>query len=103
MARTHITAFITPTATALGGDSVHHTLRIHPESEYTGTALVIQPPSGMSLDEQLTVADRFLKGVQQWRDNIARAADQNRTAEDELKAAQARIAELEAAAEGSDL
>lgn len=94
--------FWTEAGTATSGPSPIASLHLHPSGEYQGNDLQVMFPSGMPVEQQLAVADRVLAGVQRWRDNIADAAERQRTAEDELTAARTEIARLKAEREGGD-
>ncbi|WP_043469022.1 hypothetical protein [Kitasatospora sp. MBT66] len=76
------------------------TLHIHPGG-LGGDQLTIYQDSKMPAGEMLAIADRFLAEVQRWRDGVAKTAAAARSTADDLAAAQARIAELESAAERS--
>jgi hypothetical protein len=83
-------------ATATSGVSPLSTLTFYPDGQYRGSEVAFRFESDTSVEQQLAIADRVLAGVQAWRDGIAAYATRQRTAEDELAAARARIAELEA-------
>lgn len=74
-------------------------LSLRASSSATSTELQMMFRSGIPVDKQLAVADRVLAGVQRWRDNIAAAAERQRTATDELAAAREEIARLKAVVE----
>ena len=74
-------------------------LSLRASSSATSTELQMMFRSGMPVDKQLAVADRVLAGVQRWRDNIAAAAERQRTATDELAVAREEIARLKAVVE----
>lgn len=69
---------------------------------YSGDQFTLYQHKDTTPDEMLQIADRVLDGVTAWRNRIAEVAEKSRTIADELAAPQARIAELEQAAEGSD-
>jgi capsid protein len=77
------------------------TLYIYPDN-ISGDQFAVYRRQDVSDEEMLAVADRVLAGVQDWRDRIAVHVESNRTVTSELEAAKVRIAELVAAAEGSD-
>jgi hypothetical protein len=78
------------------------TFYVYPAGMGGGHALTLMFPSKTSRAEQLVIADRFLAGVQRWRDGIADAAKRERTDRDELAAAREEIARLKAERDGSD-
>lgn len=94
--------FWTETGTADVGTSPLATLTLRPSNDARSTELQMLFPSGMTVDQQLAVADRVLARVQRWRDGIADCAEQMRTATDELAEARAEIARMKAEREGGD-
>lgn len=89
----------TETGTAQCGPYPIATLSLRPNGLATANELQMNFPSGMPAEEQLVVANRVLAVVQRWRDGIARSAESERTAVDELAAAREEIARLKAVAE----
>lgn len=61
-------------------------------------SISLQMKGGLTLDEQLRIADRFMAEVTRWHDGLASRVAQERTAVDELAAARAEIARLKAEA-----
>lgn len=94
--------FWTETGTATSGPHPIASLSLRPSDRATDSEMEMLFPSGMPTEKQLAVADRVLAGVQRWRDNIADAANRQRTAADELAEARAEIARLKAEREGGD-
>ncbi|MEU2674786.1 hypothetical protein ABZ622_39350 [Streptomyces sp. NPDC007164] len=92
------TYFLGTKAHFRGNVSVHPALYVEPDGKHRPGYVTFQLDSEISIDEQLKVADRFAKAVSAWRDELATRADQQRTAADELEAAQAEIARLKAEA-----
>ncbi|MGW0904931.1 hypothetical protein [Streptomyces sp. NPDC002853] len=94
--------FWTETGTVDFGPYSVATLTLRPSSDVTANELQMLFPSAMPVEKQLVVADRVLRQVTRWRDNIAEAADRQRTAADELAEARAEIERLKAEREGGD-
>lgn len=76
------------------------TLSLRASREANANVLKMLFKAGTSADDQLVIADRVLAGVQRWRDGIAGAAEEQRTAADELAAAREEIARLKAERDG---
>lgn len=103
MANTMLTVFLNPkTCSAY---AVNDSLAIAADGQFTAgtTVTTFQLGSSTSRADRLAAADRLLAGVQAWRDQLAASAKAEATAVDQLAAATARIAELEAAAEAAGL
>ena len=94
--------FWTETGTVESGPYPIASLSLRPSNDPRASDLEMLFPSNMPVDKQLAVADRVLAGVQRWRDGIAQAAEQQRTAADELAAAREEIARLKAERDGGD-
>ncbi|MFG3311812.1 hypothetical protein ACGF0C_07610 [Streptomyces albidoflavus] len=75
--------------------STDGTLYLHPGS-IAGDQITLIPPTDMTPEQMLTVADRVLTGVQRWRDTVAEHVERERTTADELAAAKAEIERLRA-------
>ncbi|MFR0351831.1 hypothetical protein [Streptomyces sediminimaris] len=95
------TFFLEANADARGSGVPNPTLYVHPDGGHSGS-VNLQMRSELSVDEQLKVADSILRGVQQWRDQLAADAERRRTAEDELAAAREEIARLKAVRDSGD-
>lgn len=89
----------TETGTAQSGPYPIASLSLRPSGRANANELQMSFPQSMPVEQQLAVADRVLAQVQYWRDNIARAAAEQRTVVDELAAAREEIARLKAEAE----
>ncbi|WP_406325870.1 hypothetical protein OG784_13060 [Streptomyces sp. NBC_01617] len=98
MSSYNATFFLTPQADARGNASVHPVLYIEPDGWHGSGSVVLQMPTGLTDEEQVTVAERILAGVTGWRDEIVAKVERDRTAADELTAARAEIARLKAEA-----
>ncbi|MFF1958022.1 hypothetical protein ACFVWX_13650 [Streptomyces sp. NPDC058220] len=92
--------FWTKTGTVDVGPFPIASLSLRPSGQATANELQMMFPPAMPVEQQLVVADRVLAGVQRWRDGIARAAEEQRTAADDLAEARAEIARLKAEREG---
>ncbi|MFJ2259520.1 hypothetical protein ACIOKD_14460 [Streptomyces sp. NPDC087844] len=95
------TWFLENDATATGSSAPNAALYVRPGTSFRG-AVSFQMGSELSADEQLKIADSILRGVQQWRDQLAEDAQRGRTAEEELAAAREEIARLKAERDGGD-
>lgn len=73
---------------------------LHITSGIGGGYLSFQIDDKLPIDEQVRIAETFLKGVQGWRDQLVESAQRQRTAEDELAAAHEEIARLKAELDG---
>lgn len=93
----HAYSFWSENGMADSGAAPYNSLNVRPDGN-SGSDMSVQFSSHMALDEQLSIADRVLAGVQQWRDSIAEQANQQRTAADGLEAARTEIARLKAEA-----
>lgn len=89
-----ITVFLDKHAAASGTGALG-TLYFYADAAMS-TSVTLQFPHGMSMDDQVKVAESLLSGVQRWRDDVVRIAEQRRTAVDELAEAHAEIARLKA-------
>lgn len=101
-ASTQITIFLAHNAGARSTASLHGSLYVDPDGQYGDHGVTFMFGSNTPIAEQIVVADRVLAGVQRWRDDIVEHADRQRTAEDELAAAQAEIARLKAERDGGE-
>lgn len=67
-----------------------------------GGYVTFQISDTMPIDDQVRIAETFLKGVQGWRDQLIETAQRRHTAEDELAAAREEIARLKAERDGGE-
>lgn len=93
---TMITVFLDKHATARGTGALG-TLYFYADAAQS-TSVTLQFPNGTPMDDQVKVAESLLAGVQRWRDDVVRIAEERRTAVDELAEARAEIARLKAEA-----
>jgi regulator of protease activity HflC (stomatin/prohibitin superfamily) len=91
-----ITVFIDKHAAARGTAALG-TLYFYADAAQS-TSVTLQFPHGMAMDDQVKAAESLLAGVQRWRDDVVRTAEERRTAVDELAEARAEIARLKAEA-----
>jgi hypothetical protein len=89
-----ITVFLDKHADARGSAPLR-TLWLYSDARHS-TSVTLQFANDTPMDHQVQVAESLLRGVQQWRDDLVRQAEQQRTAVDELAEARAEIARLKA-------
>ncbi|MFE6127476.1 hypothetical protein ACFQ6Q_04250 [Streptomyces sp. NPDC056437] len=89
-----LTIFLEPHADVRGGASPSPVLHVEPDGRYGPGRINFQFRNDTTLEDQVKIAESFLKGVTDWRDTIVAEFEQQRTAADELEEARAEIARL---------
>lgn len=93
------TFFLEKDLSVRGSGTPNPALYVTPGAAQDGYA-TFQIDDQMTIDEQVSIVETFLKGVQAWRDQLVKDAQRRRTAEDELAAAHEQIARLKAQLDG---
>ncbi|NJP42306.1 hypothetical protein [Actinacidiphila epipremni] len=94
---TQITIFLDKHATASSTASLLGSLYFYSDAAQS-TSVSFLFPNSTPLADKVRAAESMLLGVQGWRDDLVRLAEQERTAQDELAEARAEIARLKAEA-----
>lgn len=95
------TFFLEKNVSVRGSGTPNASLYVTPAASQGGY-ITFQIDDAMPIDDQVSIAETFLKGVQRWRDQLVENAQRRRTAEDELVAAREEIARLKAERDGGD-
>lgn len=93
------TFFLEENLSVRGSGTPNASLYVTPGATQGGY-VTFQISDSMPVDDQVRIAETFLKGVQGWRDQLVENAQRRRTAEDELAAAREEIARLKAERDG---
>lgn len=91
-----ITVFLDKSADARGSGALG-SLWLYSDGKHS-TSITLQFPNGTPLADQVKAAQSLSRGVQTWCDDLVAAAEQQRTAQDELAQAREEIARLKAEA-----
>lgn len=101
MSHFNATFFLERNADVRGSCPPNACLYVQPDGGRSGS-INFQVDSKLSPDEQVAIAEAFVRGVMRWRDSVIEYAERERTAADELVAAREEIARLKAERDGGE-
>ncbi|MFF7022960.1 hypothetical protein ACFY97_18405 [Streptomyces klenkii] len=89
-----LTVFLESRTSVRGSGVPNPVLYVEPDGRHQAGYVTFQIPDRCTAEEQVQIAEAFLKGVTEWRNSIVGKVEKDRALRDELKAARAEIARL---------